>query len=140
MTTVPDDFRDLFETQTFAHVATLLPDGTPHSVPVWIDYDPEENLVLFNTVRGSRKEQNLEENCHVAVSMTDPDDPYRFLSVRGEVVEITEEGAVEHVDRLAQRYMGVEEYPRGDESGERVVVKIRPNSVTARDESGTDRD
>jgi PPOX class probable F420-dependent enzyme len=140
VTIVPDEFRDLFDRQTFAHIATLLPDGTPHSVPVWIDYDAEENLLLVNTVRGSRKEQNVEENCHVAVSMTDPEDPYRFLSVRGEVVELTEESAVEHVDRLAQRYMGVEEYPRGDEEGSRVLVKIRPNSVTARVESGDGRD
>lgn len=137
MTTVPDEFRDLFDKQTFAHIATLLPDGTPHSVPVWIDYDSEENHLLVNTVRGSRKEQNVEKSSHVAVSMTDPDDPYRFLSVRGEVVETTEEGAVEHVNRLARRYMGVEEYPRlGEEDGERVLIKIRPNSVTAKDESG----
>ncbi|WP_276302097.1 pyridoxamine 5'-phosphate oxidase family protein [Halorussus lipolyticus] len=138
MPTIPDSFRDLFDKPTFAHIATLLPDGTPHSVPVWIDYDADDNLLLVNTVRGSRKEQNIDENCHVAVSMTDPDDPYRFLSVRGEVAELTEDGAVEHVNRLAQRYLGVEEYPRDDE-GARVVVKIRPNSVTARDEN-PDRD
>ncbi|WP_137285070.1 pyridoxamine 5'-phosphate oxidase family protein [Halorussus salinisoli] len=131
MTTIPEEFRDLFEKQTFAHLSTLLPDGTPHSVPVWIDYDADENHLLVNTVRGSRKEQNVRETAHVAVSMTDPDDPYRFLTVRGEVVELTEDGAVEHVNRLARHYMGVEEYPRlGEEDGARVILKIRPNSVT----------
>jgi hypothetical protein len=82
----------------------------PVEVPRVRQLVPDE-LLLVNTVRGSRKEQNAEENVHVAVSMTDPDDPYRFLSVRGEVIELTEEGA-------------------------RVLVKIRPNSVTAWDESG----
>lgn len=136
MTTVPDEFRDLFDKQTFAHIATRLPDGTPHSVPVWIDYDSAADLLIVNTVRGSRKEQNVTDNSHVAVSMTDPDDPYRYLSVRGEVVETTEEGAVEHVNRLARRYMGVEEYSRlGEEDEVRVLLKIQPNSVTARDES-----
>jgi PPOX class probable F420-dependent enzyme len=137
VTTIPEEFRDLFDRKTFAHVATLLPDHTPHSVPVWIDYDAEDNHLLVNTVRGSRKEQNVEESAHVAVSMTDPDDPYRFLAVRGEVVEITEEGAVEHVNELARRYLGESEYPRlGEEDAPRVIVRIRPNSVTTQESSG----
>lgn len=127
---VPDVFHDLFEKQTFAHVSTVMPDGSPQVTPVWIDYDADADQLLFNTARSRRKERNLRENPAVAVSMTDPDDPYRFLSVRGTVAEMTEDGAVEHINALAQRYMGVEEYPNlGDEAGARVIVRIDPETV-----------
>ena len=127
---VPDSFRDLFDKKTFAHVSSILPDGSPHVTPVWIDYDEDAGHLLFNTTRGRRKERNLRANPDVAVSMTDPDDPYRFLSVQGEVVELTEDGAVDHINDLAQRYMDVEEYPNlGDEDGARVIVRIEPETV-----------
>lgn len=127
---VPDSFHDMFEKQTFAHVSSILPDGSPHVTPVWIDYDEDAGHLLFNTARGRRKERNLRANPDVAVSMTDPDDPYRFLSVQGEVVELTEDGAVEHINQLAQRYMDVDEYPNlGDEDGARVIVRIEPDHV-----------
>jgi|SRR6056297_1336699 len=127
---VPDSFRDLFDKKTFAHVSSILPDGSPHVTPVWIDYDEDAGHLLFNTTRGRRKERNLRANPDVAVSMTDPDDPYRFLSVQGEVVELTEDGAVDHINDLAQRYMDVDEYPNlGDEDGARVIVRIEPETV-----------
>jgi len=127
---VPADFHDMFEKQTFAHVSTILPDGSPHVTPVWIDYDEEAGHLLFNTARGRRKERNLRQNPDIAVSMTDPDDPYQFLSVQGEAVELTEDGAVEHINALAQRYMNVEEYPNLDsEEGARVIVRIQPETV-----------
>jgi len=129
MTAIPDAYDDLFERETLAHFATVLPDGAPHVVPVWIDRDGDHLLV--NTVRGTRKERNLRQDRRVALSVVDPDDPTRFLAVRGEVVEATEEGAVDHVDELARRYMGVEEYPRLDqESAPRVLLRIRPGQVT----------
>ena len=130
MAEIPESFRDLFEKRTLAHLATLLPGGNPHSVPVWIDYHAGANHLLVNTTWDSRKAKNVRENPHVAVSMTDPDDPYRLLSVRGEVVDLTEDGAVEHVNELASRYADVEEYPRLDEeSNPRVLMKIRPKKV-----------
>ncbi|WP_267642499.1 PPOX class F420-dependent oxidoreductase [Haloarchaeobius amylolyticus] len=131
MEPIPEQYHDLFEKQTFAHFATLMPDGTPQVTPVWVDYDPETNHVLVNTARGRRKERNVRENPKVGIEMTDPDDPYRFLSVRGEVVAVTEDGAVEHIDELAQRYMGQDTYPNhGEESGPRVIIRIRPARVT----------
>jgi PPOX class probable F420-dependent enzyme len=127
---VPEPFHDLFDKRTFAHVATLMPDGTPQSTPVWIDYDSSAEELLFNTVRGRRKERNLREKPAVAVSMTDPDDPYRFLTVRGEVVALEEAGAVEHIHELARRYMDVSEYPNlDDETGARVIARVRPDHV-----------
>lgn len=129
MVEIPEDRRDLFEGETFAHFATVLPDGTPHVTPVWIDYDGEH--VLVNTARGRQKERNVRENRRVGLSITDPDDPYRYVSVQGEVVEVTEEGAVEQIDELARQYMDVEEYPHhGEERGPRVLIRIRPETVT----------
>ncbi len=125
---IPPEYEDLFGQKTFAHFATVMPDGTPQVTPVWVDYDGEH--VLINTVRGRRKERNVTRDPKVGVSILDPDDPYRYLSIRGEVAEVTEEGAVEHIDSLARRYMDVEEYPyhEGEEEA-RVIVKIRPDEV-----------
>lgn len=129
MEPIPDDFLDLFERRTISHVATLLPDDTPHVVPTWVDYDG--GYVLVNTFRTSRKEKNVRRRPEIALSMTDPDNAYRFLAVRGAVIEITEEGAIDHVNALAKRYAGVEEYPRlGQDPGPRVILRIRPGHVT----------
>jgi PPOX class probable F420-dependent enzyme len=130
MESIPDAYQDLFTQQTFAHVATMLPNGMPHVTPVWIDYDDEIGYIQFNTERGRRKERNVRKNPRVGVSMLDPEDPYRFLSAWGEVAEVTTDGATEHIDRLAQRYMGVDEYPHHEEeAGERVIVRIEPQHV-----------
>ncbi|WP_331235794.1 PPOX class F420-dependent oxidoreductase [Natronorarus salvus] len=125
---IPESHQDLFERESFAHFATLMPDGTPQVTPVWID--AEDGDVLVNTARGRQKERNVERGSKVGLSILDPDDPYRYISIRGEVAEVTEEGAVEHIDALARRYMGVEEYPHhGDEGGERVIVRIEVGGV-----------
>ncbi|MFB6156598.1 MAG: PPOX class F420-dependent oxidoreductase [Haloferacaceae archaeon] len=129
MASIPDGFLDLFERPTFAHIATLLPDGAPHVTPVWIDHDPDTGRLLVNTERDRRKEKNVRSDPRVGVSMTDPDDPYRMLSVTGEVEEITTEGAREHIDELAMRYMGEEEYPNPIRT-ERVILAIGPDRVS----------
>mgnify|MGYP000247658935 CR=1 FL=1 len=129
MASIPDDYHDLFEKETLAHISTLRPDGSPHVTPVWVDYDPEADRVLVNTERGRRKEKNVQGDPRVGLSMTDPDDPYRMLSVTGEVAEITTEGARTHIDELAHRYMGVDEYPNPIET-ERVILSIRPDHVS----------
>lgn len=128
MATVPDEYHDLFEKPTFAHFVTMNPDGSPHATPVWIDYDADADRLMVNTERGRRKERNVSEDPTVSVSMTDPDNPYRFLSVTGEVEAVTTEGAREHIDALAQRYMGEDEYPTPIET-ERVILRIRADEV-----------
>lgn len=128
MPEVPRGFHDLFEKQTFAHMTTITPAGKPHSTPVWIDYDEETNELLVNTERGRRKERNAARNPAVAVSMTDPDNPYRFLSITGEVTEIATEGARDQIDVLARRYLGEDEYPNPIRT-ERVIIRIRPEEV-----------
>ena len=127
MDTVPEAFYDLFEKETFAHVVTMFPNGLPHASPVWIDYDIEANRLLVNTERHRQKHRNVERNPAVAASMTDPEDPYRYLSISGTVDEITTDGAREHIDTLSQRYFDTP-YPAKIES-ERVIHRIRPERV-----------
>lgn len=130
METIPAAFHDLFERETFATFATVMPDGTPHCTPVWVDYDGE--CVLINTARGRRKERNVRREPAVGVLAMDPEDPYRYVSVQGTVVEVTEAGAADHIDALARRYMGVDVYPNhGEERGPRVIIRIEPTRVVA---------
>ncbi len=87
-------------------------------------------LPPLNTARDRQKERNVRENPKVGLSILDPDDPYRFVSVRGEVEEVTEDGAVEHINELTKRYMDQDEYPNlGQEEGARVIIRIRPDRV-----------
>jgi len=125
---IPESHVDVFESESFAHLATVMPDGTPHVTPVWVDHDDRE-AVLVNTARGRRKERNVRRNPKVGVSVLDPTDPYRYVSVRGEA-ELIEEGAKDHIDELARQYMDREEYPHhGEESGPRVIVRIPAEEV-----------
>ena len=125
---IPESHVDILEAESYAHFATVGPDGLPHVTPVWVDHEDRES-VLVNTARGRRKERNVRENPKVGVSVLDPDDPYRYVSVRGEA-ELTEEGAREHIDELASRYFGVDEYPHHDEEeGARVIVEIPAENV-----------
>ncbi|PSP82241.1 PPOX class F420-dependent enzyme [Halobacteriales archaeon QS_1_68_17] len=127
MPSIPEEYHDLFERSTIAHFASVLPDGTPHVTPVWIGYDAGADRLLINTEDGRRKTRNVRANPSVGISMTDPDDPYRRLSVLGTVEEFREEGAREHIDELARRYIG-EDYPNEVET-ERVILVVRPDRV-----------
>lgn len=124
---IPDQFKDLFSKVAFAHLATLMPDGSPQVTPVWCDFDGTN--VRVNSAKGRVKDKNMRRDKKVALSVQDPENPYRYLAMRGEVVEITEEGADAHIDSLAKKYLGKDKYPfRG--SGEvRVIYKIRPVNV-----------
>ena len=120
---IPASHIDILEKKSFAHLSTINPDGTPHVTPVWVDHLDGE-YILLNTARGRRKEKNIKQNSKIGVSILDPDDPYRYISVRGNA-ELIDHGAVTHIDKLATKYMGVETYPHhGDESGQRVIIKI----------------
>ena len=118
----------LLRQPVFAHVATLMPDGSPHVTPVWIDTDGE--VVLFNTAKGRVKHRNLVQNSAVALSLTDPEDPYRMLAIRGRG-ELIDEGADEHIDTLAKKYLGVESYPYRQPGERRVIVRVTPTSKAA---------
>src|SRR5205814_1200588 len=106
---IPDKFLDLFEKRVFAGLATLMPDGSPQVTPVWIDYDGEN--VVFNTAAGRQKDKNLQADSRVALMLMDPDNPYRYLEVRGMVIERTTDGADAHINKMAKKYMNRDEYP-----------------------------
>ena len=125
---IPHEFLDLFEKPSLSHLATLMPDGSPHVSPVWVDYDGQ--YILINTAKGRRKEMNMRERPKVALDIVDPENPFRFLSIRGRVVEITEEGANEHRDMLDTRYLGITTYPPRDPQEMRCICKILPERIT----------
>ena len=122
MATIPEAYRDLFDKKAFAHVATVGADGAPQVTPVWIDYDGTH--IRFNTARGRVKDKNLAAQSPVALSIQDPDNPYRYLQVRGRVAEVTEKGADAHIDALAKKYIGQDRYPHRQPGEVRVTVKI----------------
>ncbi len=126
---IPARFLELFQKKSFGHLATLLPNGTPQTSPVWVDFD--DTYVLVNSARGRLKDKNMRQRPQVALSIQDPDDPYRYLEVRGRVVEITEQGAEEHIDRLAKRYLGLDRYPYRQPGEVRVIYKIKPERTSA---------
>lgn len=127
---IPESFLDFFTRPILAHLATVMPDGSPQVTPLWISY--ADGLLLINTIVGRQKDRNLSQRQRVALDMVDPDDPYRYLQVRGEVVEATLEGAEDHIDELSLRYSG-ELYPRHDPNRPRKLFKIRPARVSYQD-------
>jgi PPOX class probable F420-dependent enzyme len=128
MSSIPDEYLDLFEKKAFASLATMMPDGTPQVTPVWVDYDGQ--YVLVNSARGRQKDRNMERDPHVALCIQDPDDPYRYIQVRGRVVEITTQGADAHIDKLAHKYTGREKYGNKKPGEVRVIYKIMPEKVS----------
>lgn len=126
--TIPEKYRDLFSKRAFASLATLMPNGAPQVTPVWCDL--EGDLVVINSAKGRQKDRNLRRDPRVALSITDPENPYRYLEIRGKVVEITEQGAAEHIDKMAKKYLGADKYPYGQPGEVRVMYKIQPEHAT----------
>lgn len=125
---IPDNFQELFAKKAFAHLATVMPDGSPQVTPVWCDYDGAH--IRINTAKGRLKDKNMRRNRKVAVTITDPENPYRYLAVRGEVEEIIENGADAHIDLLAKKYLGKDRYPYRQPGEVRVLYRIRPEKVS----------
>jgi len=121
---IPENYLDLFDKKAFASLATLMPDGTPQVTPVWGDFDG--NHILVNSAKGRRKDINMHDRPKVAISIMDPDNPYRYLEVRGTVDEITEQGAAAHIDKMAKKYLGKEKYPFSKPGEVRLLYKIKP--------------
>ena len=124
---IPDKYRDLSTKRAFASLATVMPDGSPQVTPVWVDL--EGDLVLVNTARGRQKDKNMRRDPRVAMAIIDPENPYRYLEIRGRVAEITEEGADPHIDKMAKKYLGADKYPYRQPSETRVIFKIQPERV-----------
>ena len=121
-------YGDLITTKkAFAHVATLMPDGSPQVTPVWVD--SAGGMVVINSARGRVKDRNLKPGSRVALSIQDPDNPYRYMQIRGRVTEVTEKGADAVIDSLAKKYLGVDKYPNRRPGEVRVTYKIEPTSA-----------
>jgi PPOX class probable F420-dependent enzyme len=119
---IPDAYKDILQKKAFANLATVNADGTPQVTPVWVDWDG--TYVRFNTARGRVKDRNLRRNPAVALSILDPDNPYRYLQLRGRVADISESGADAHIDSLAKKYLGQDRYPYRKPGEVRVIYKI----------------
>ncbi len=127
--TIPPQFRDLLETKkAFAHLATTMPDGSPQVTPVWFDFDGTH--LRINSAKGRVKDRNMRRDARIAVAIQDPDNPYRYLAVRGRVEEITERGADAHIDALTKKYLGQDRYPYRQAGEVRVTYRIRPERVS----------
>ena len=125
---IPEKFRDLFNKKAFASLTTIMPDGSPQTTPVWCDSDGEH--VIFNSAKGRQKDRNVRRDPRVAIAIIDPDNPYRYLEIRGKVVEITEQGADAHIDKMAKKYLDKDKYPFRQPGEVRVMYKIRPEHTT----------
>jgi len=125
---IPEKFRDLFNKKAFASLTTVMPDGSPQTTPVWVDSDGRH--VIFNSAKGRQKDRNVRRDPRVAMAIIDPDNPYRYLEIRGKVVEITEQGADAHIDKMAKKYLGKDKYPFRQPGEVRVMYKIRPEHTT----------
>jgi len=124
----------LLQEKHLATIATVMPDGSPQVTPVWVDVEPDGTHVLINTVVGHIKASNVDRDPRVAVTVVDSQNPFRNVTVRGTVVEQRgpDQGAVEHLHKLAKKYTGSEQYSWGREGQTRVVLRIRPSHVFER--------
>jgi PPOX class probable F420-dependent enzyme len=128
MAVIPQQYLDLVTNKkAFAHLATVMNDGSPQVTPVWLDFT--DGMIRVNTARGRVKDRNLKVGSRVALSVADPDNPYRYVQVRGKVTKETEQGADAHIDSLAKKYMGVDSYPYRNAAEKRVIYYIEPLSA-----------
>jgi len=119
--------KKLIDGRNFGFLATLMPDGSPQITPVWIDR--EGDIILVNTTVGRVKHKNITRDPRVALAIIDHENPYTMVSIRGRVVEITTEGAEEHIDKLAKKYLGLEKYPWKRKGETRIILKINPEKI-----------
>jgi len=124
---IPDKYRDLLTgKKAFATLGTIMPDGRPQVTPVWFDYDGAN--LIFNSARGRQKDLNVRRDPRVAMTIVDPENPYRYVEVRGRVTDITQEGARDQINKLAKKYLGKDVYP-GPSDEVRVTYVVRVEKV-----------
>jgi PPOX class probable F420-dependent enzyme len=128
MKAIPDKFLPVLTTKkALAHLATVMPDGTPQVTPVWFFY--ENGKFIVNTARGRVKDRNMQQNAHVALSIVDPDNPFAHVAVRGTITKVSEDGADANIDALAKKYIDQDSYPWRRPGEVRVMYEIEPESV-----------
>jgi PPOX class probable F420-dependent enzyme len=118
----------IIKKKNFAFLGTLMKDGSPHVSPVWIDIT-DNNTILINTAKGRIKQKNVSRDPRVSISLTDDENPYSMVTIRGKVIEQTSKGADEHIDKLAKKYLNTEKYPGHSPNMERVILRINPEKI-----------
>ena len=126
---IPEKYVDLLEKPTFGNLGTIMKDGSPQVTPIWVDYDGK--YVRFNSALGRVTDKNVRRDPRVSISLQDPANPYRYLEIRGRVVEITQNGADDHINKLSQKYLGKPVYPFRQPGEVRVLYKIEPEKVSS---------
>jgi PPOX class probable F420-dependent enzyme len=126
--TIPEQYADLLTSKALAHVATIGPKGEPHTSPVWFGWDG--TYLLFSQTTGRQKYRNLLKNPHVALSIVDPANPYRYLEVRGTVVSIDNDEGNAFIDSMAAKYLGQPKYPWHQPGDHRVIVRVHPEHTS----------
>ncbi|MDJ0269789.1 MAG: PPOX class F420-dependent oxidoreductase [Aigarchaeota archaeon] len=126
---LPEELKKMIDSKNFAFLATIMPDGSPQVTPVWIDR--EDDTIRVNTAVGRVKQRNVSRDPRVAIAIVDWNNPYKAYMIRGRVIEQTTDGADEHIDSLAKKYLGKEKYPwKGRET--RVILKIAAERIAGR--------
>jgi PPOX class probable F420-dependent enzyme len=125
---IPEGYEDLLQSTALAHVATIGPHGEPQSNPVWFDWDGEH--VTFSQTKTRQKYHNIQRNPRIAHFMVDPENPFRYLEIRGEFVRIDEDPDLDFISSMAKKYLGMDKYPNHQPGDERVVVFVRPEHTT----------
>jgi len=129
MATIPEKYLDLLtKKKAFAVIATTMSDGSPQVTPVWFDF--KDGHVRVNTAKGRVKARNLKKGAAVALAIIDPENPYRYVQIRGRVARVTEDGAVPHIDSLAKKYLGQDKYPNAAPGEVRLMCEIEPTSAS----------
>jgi PPOX class probable F420-dependent enzyme len=123
-----DAIRKLFKEKNFVFMSTLMKDGSPQVTPTWVDI--ENGSILVNTSIGRIKHKNVSRDPRVGLAITDHNNPYNMVTIRGKVIEqITGDEAEKHIDKLAKKYIGAEKYPGRSPTEKRVILKIKPEKV-----------
>src|ERR1700676_3261084 len=126
---IPENYVDLLEKPAFGNLRTLMKDGSPQVTPVWVEYDGK--FVRINSAKGRVKDKNMRRDPHVSIAIQDPANPYRYLEIRGKVVEITDNGADDHINKLSQKYLGNPVYPFRKPGEGLVMYKIEPQKASS---------
>ena len=123
-----EELLKLLRQPSICYSATTMPDGSPQTQPVWVDY--ENGRVIVNSALGRQKDKNMRRDPRVAITLMDPDNPYRYMEIRGKVAEISQDGAATHIDKMAKKYLGQDKYPFARPGEQRVLLKITPEKFS----------
>jgi PPOX class probable F420-dependent enzyme len=125
---IPEGYEDLLESTALAHVASIGPQGKPQNNPVWFGWDGEH--IKFSQTKARQKYRNVGRAPRIAFSIVDPENPYRYLEIRGEVVRIEDDPDLDFINSMAKKYLDMDKYPYHQPADERVVIFTRPEHTT----------